>query len=337
MFNAFPSFTEGMASRGIPHPTTAWVIDHPSHIHILDRFIRSSNEGDIVFAVERPEVQALIGGTLLHGRPIHWLPRPAGSISMIKRVFRAVRRQRMVKKIIVQHGGIERLVAINAPLEVRAARQAGVDERILVLDVETDHLVQRLAVRSATSIVVPTDWREDLSHHCMSSFDTTRLHGPWAHLYVIKKSEYPANDAILIRRLRGDGNHDRHEMVSINQLVESCSSYTIWDEDIPLVDPWQGPEQAQDVRGVISQSVTVAIEAVLVGRPVLLASRAQRGVIDGLIERGAPILRWVGSEDDSVLESWEKWLDKSPDWSDSHGANVLDDWVALLMHPLTRT
>ena len=319
-----------MTSGDVHRPTTAWVIDHPSHVHVLDRFIRSSNEKDIVFAVERKEVQSLIDGSRFHGKPVHWLPRPSGSISMLRRAFRAMVRQRRIRRILVQHQGVERIVAINAPLEIKVARQVGIGERILVLDVEIDHLVQRLAARSATMIVVPTDWMDDLAHPCMSSLEIKRLRGPWAHLYVRNQTELPSTDTILIRRLRGDGNHDRDEMVSITQLMERSPSFIVWDEDIPLDEPWQGPGLSQDVRAVISQSVTVAIEAALVGRPVLLASRAKRGVIDGLIERGAPILRWTGSDDNSILKRWEILLNDPPKWRDPQGGDVLGDWTEIL-------
>lgn len=43
--------------------------------------------------------------------------------------------------------------------------------------------------------------------------------------------------------------------------------------------------------GVISQSVTVASEAVLMGVPTLLVSNAQRGFLDRLESEGYPLFR----------------------------------------------
>ena len=173
---------------------------------------------------------------------------------------------------------------------------------------------------------------DDLAHRCMSSHDLIRLQGPWAHLYVNGGAKPPANKNILIRRLKGDGNHDSDEMVSVESFVENISPSIIWDEDTALDDPWCGPTLALDAIGVISQSVTVAIEAVLLGRPVLLVSRAQRGVIDGLIARGAPLLRWTSENDILVFEHWTECLENSPNWSDPQGADVIADWMKLLVH-----
>ena len=49
--------------------------------------------------------------------------------------------------------------------------------------------------------------------------------------------------------------------------------------------------------GVITQSVTLASEAVLMGTPTLLISDAKRGFLDRLEIEGAPLFRWRGQND----------------------------------------
>ncbi|MAM36352.1 MAG: hypothetical protein CL988_04195, partial [Euryarchaeota archaeon] len=44
--------------------------------------------------------------------------------------------------------------------------------------------------------------------------------------------------------------------------------------------------------GVITQSVTLASEAVLLGTPTLLVSKAERGFLDRLQSDGHPLFRW---------------------------------------------
>ena len=54
---------------------------------------------------------------------------------------------------------------------------------------------------------------------------------------------------------------------------------------------------------MITQSVTLASEAVLLGVPTLLVSRAKRGFIDRLVNEGFPL--FVVSElDDSLYAAW---------------------------------
>jgi hypothetical protein len=57
-------------------------------------------------------------------------------------------------------------------------------------------------------------------------------------------------------------------------------------ENKPINDPWGLPSLLPDFDGVLSESVTVAHEAVCQGVPTLLVSKAQRGFLDPFLGGG---------------------------------------------------
>jgi hypothetical protein len=81
-------------------------------------------------------------------------------------------------------------------------------------------------------------------------------------------------------------------------------------EGQPSQDVWSFPNELQHFCGVISQSVTVACEAVLSGTPTLLFSGAERGFLDECEGRG--LLFRVRSESipsaelESTIQAWRQ-------------------------------
>ena len=71
------------------------------------------------------------------------------------------------------------------------------------------------------------------------------------------------------------------------------------DENAYGGDPWRLDRELAAHDGVITQSVTLASEAALLGTPVLLISAAERGFLDRLEQEGAPLFRWRGSDDEN--------------------------------------
>ena len=83
----------------------------------------------------------------------------------------------------------------------------------------------------------------------------------------------------MIRRLLGDGIHDSDEIISIpNEWLEGLDlSYA--DENEIIDNPWDLATKISQMDGVLTQSVTLASEAVLLGVPTLLVSKARRGFL----------------------------------------------------------
>ena len=68
------------------------------------------------------------------------------------------------------------------------------------------------------------------------------------------------------------------------------------DEGKYAGDAWEFASTISMHDGVISQSVTVASEAVLMGVPTLLVSKAERGFLDRLESDGFPLFRLRSDE-----------------------------------------
>jgi hypothetical protein len=183
-------------------------------------------------------------------------------------------------------------------LELRAAKRARVRERWYITDTEVHHLAHRLALSAATDVVVPADWREDLDGGFLAACKErgTRVHlldGHLPHAYlqpphsrVVGSGETGA-PRVLHRALVGGGGHDKGELVSaINLIPDLGMKVKTVLENQPINDPWGLPSLLPDFDGVLSESVTVAHEAVCQGVPTLLVSKAQRGFLDPFLGGG---------------------------------------------------
>jgi predicted glycosyltransferase len=85
------------------------------------------------------------------------------------------------------------------------------------------------------------------------------------------------------------------------------------------------------MNGVITQSVTMASEAVILGVPTLLVTKAKRGFLDRLQEDGYPL--FIAREhDESILAAWLAGLHlldalEIPNWP-----NTKSEMLDLLKH-----
>ena len=102
---------------------------------------------------------------------------------------------------------------------------------------------------------------------------------------------------IAVRRLDGDGVHDAGEILEIPESILEGIEQTRADEGKYAGDAWEFASMMSMHDGVISQSVTVASEAVLMGVPTLLVSNAERGFLDRLESDGFPLFRLRSNED----------------------------------------
>ena len=69
-------------------------------------------------------------------------------------------------------------------------------------------------------------------------------------------------------------------------------SLTRADENEYSGDSWALDQELAAHDCVITQSVTLASEAALLGTPTLLISKAERGFLDRLESEGYPLFRW---------------------------------------------
>ena len=295
---------------------TVWVLDHPAHVRLLAEFMRKGTTADLIVACERPEVRAMLeqGDGRLPRRQTLWVPRPVGEGRKRKAVYRLRSVQRFLKAAGKDgQGSVQRIVGVGAALEMMAAkprwwRGSSVEERWYITDTEVNHLAHRLARKSATHVVVPTHWRSDLDGGFLASFDGTvhRLDGLHGHVHLVphrRPSAVSSPPRVLLRRLQGGGVHDDDELVAVPEDALDGLMTTAADENEYEGDPWALDRELAAHDGVITQSVTLASEAVLLGTPTLLVSRAERGFLDRLEREGAPLFRWKGQTDEEVWSS----------------------------------
>jgi hypothetical protein len=101
--------------------------------------------------------------------------------------------------------------------------------------------------------------------------------------------------------LKGDGVHDGDELVPFPEDALDGLALTTADENGYEGEPWELDRELAAHDGVITQSVTLASEAALLGTPVLLISSAERGFLNRLEQEGAPLFRWRGT---GAEEEW---------------------------------
>lgn len=295
---------------------TCWVLDHPAHVRLLAELLRNGTTADLIVACDRHEVRSMMehGDGRLPRRQTLWVPRPVGNGRRRKALYRLRTVQRTVAAASKDgQGPVERVVSVGAPLELLATKprwfhRSGVRERWYITDTEVNHLAHRLASKAATTVVVPTHWREDLDDGFLADFKgrVHRLDGLHGHVHLApfrRPSKVSSPPRVLVRRLEGDGVHDADELVPLPSDALDGLSVTAADEGQVEGDPWDLVRKLASHDGVITQSVTLASEAVLLGTPALLISKAERGFLDRLESEGAPLFRWRGELDETTWTS----------------------------------
>jgi predicted glycosyltransferase len=286
---------------------TCWVLDHPAHVRLLAPFIRSGTTSDVLIATDRVEVGQLLDSSegVLPKRQQLWVERPIGA----KRARVAWKRMRSVRRFLKEAqrsgGRFERIIAVGAPLELRVAKRLKIPKRWYISDTEVNHLAHRLAVNAATDVMVPTHWNASIDGGWLERFQikgarihrVNGLHG-MVHLRPqLRPKQVATIPKIAVRRLLGDGVHDAGEILSIpDSLLDGVDS-TQADESLYAGDAWEFTSMLSMQDGVISQSVTVASEAALMGVPTLLVSDAKRGFLDRLEADGYPLFRLRTGDD----------------------------------------
>ena len=285
---------------------TCWVLDHPAHVRLLAPFIRSGSTSDVLVATNRKEVRQLLDSSegVLPKRQLIWVERPIGK----KRLRIAWKRMREVRNFLnnaLRTGGkIARIVSVGAPLELRVAKRLKIPKRWYISDTEVNHLAHRLAAGMATDVLVPTHWNssidggwlEKLRKKGSTIHRLDGLHG-MVHLRPqLRPKQVAVVPKIAVRRLDGDGVHDAGEILEIPESILEGIEQTRADEGKYAGDAWEFASMMSMHDGVISQSVTVASEAVLMGVPTLLVSNAERGFLDRLESDGFPLFRLRSDE-----------------------------------------
>ena len=254
------------------------------------------------------------GDGRLPRRQTLWVQRPVGE----GRYRKALHRLRSVQRFLKQagrdgQGPVERVVGVGASLELMAAkprwwRRSSVRERWYISDTEVNHVAHRLALKSATDAVLPTHWRQDIDNGFLAAFrrHLHRLDGLHGHVHLAplrRPSKVSSPPRIVVRRLKGGGVHDGDELIPLPDDALDGVSITVLDENEVKGDPWRLDRELAAHDGVITQSVTLASEAVLLGTPTLLVSKAERGFLDRLEAEGAPLFRWRGPLDEVAWAS----------------------------------
>ena len=296
---------------------TGWVIDHPAHARLLAPIMRELSEtDDVIIACNRKEVRSMIENCDGHlpRRETVWVPRPVGK----GKLRNAWKRSRISKKALKR---VSKVVSIGAPIELRSSPKKA--RRIYITDTEVNHLAHSLA--TPTDIIIPTHFIDSLAGPLMkkkSKFH--RIDGLHGHVHLhphMRPSSISNPPKVLIRRLLGDGIHDGDEILRIpNAWLEGLDlSYA--DENEITDNPWDLITKISQMDGVMTQSVTLASEAVLLGVPTLLVSKARRGFLNRLVEEGYPL--FIAKEiDESILAAWLAGLHltdalEEPNWPDT--------------------
>jgi hypothetical protein len=295
---------------------TCWVLEHPAHVRLLAEYLRNGTTADLIVACERPEVRAMLeqGDGRLPRRQTLWVPRPVGEGKRRKALYRIRSVQRFLRAASMDgQGAVERIVGVGAALEMLAAkprwwRRSTVRQRWYITDTEVNHVAHRIAAKSATHVVLPTHWREDLDGGFLASFrgSVHRLDGLHGHVHLApqrRPSKVSNPPRVLVRRLVGGGVHDDGEIVALPVDALDGVVTTLVDENAYEGDAWALDRELATHDGVITQSVTLASEAALLGTPTLLISAAQRGFLDRLEADGAPLFRWRGEGDEEPWDS----------------------------------
>ncbi len=118
--------------------------------------------------------------------------------------------------------------------------------------------------------------------------------------------------------MKGDGIHDGEEILPIPEDWLEGLELQYADENEVEGNPWDLISDIAAMNGVVTQSVTLASEAVLLGIPTLLVTKAVRGFLNRLVEDGYPLFI-ARDYDESILAAWLAGLHltdalEQPDW-----------------------
>ena len=326
---------------------TCWVFDHPAHVRLLAPFLRSGAATDVIVATDRYEVRQLMESSegVLPRRQTIWVERPVG-----KRRYRtAWKRMRMVRqelKSAAKNGNrFERIVAVGAPLELRVAKQLGIKHRWYISDTEINHFAHKLARNMATEVIVPTHWDESIDDGWLNKFNKKnvpihRLNGLHGHVHLrpqLRPVQVQDPPSFVVRRLQGDGIHDSDEVLEIPEQILEGIDITYADESEYTGDPWQFITMLSQHNAVITQSVTVASESVLMGVPTLLVSDAKRGFLNRLESDGYPLFRLTSQSNVEEIQAQflaglfltealdlPEWPDARQQFADFIGSELID-------------
>ena len=291
---------------------TCWVFDHPAHVRLLAPFLRSGTESDVIIATNRYEVRQLMESSegVLPRRQTIWVERPIGK-GRYRTAWKRMRTVRQELKSASKGGNrFERIVAVGAPLELRVAKKLGIPNRWYISDTEINHFAHKLARNVATDAIFPTHWDESIDDGWLNKFSQKvnlhRLNGLHGHVHLrpqLRPVQVQDPPSFVVRRLQGDGIHDSDEVLEIpNQILEGID-ITYADESKYGGDPWQFIAMLSQHNAVITQSVTVASESVLMGVPTLLVSDAKRGFLNRLESDGYPLFRLTSQSDVEEIQA----------------------------------
>ena len=296
---------------------TCWVLDHPAHVRLLAPLMRAGQSNDVIIATNRIEVKNLIdqGDGHIPRRQIHWVDRPVGQSKRRKALARWRSSHDFLAECCNSSKPIERIVSIGAPIELMAWRSPflkrkikSITQRWYISDTEVNHLAHRLSKKDTTHYVLPTHWDENLDGGFSKRLNGKiihRLNGLHGHVHLrpsMRPTSVSDPPRIMVRLLKGGGIHDDDELIDIPEAVFDGLLVSKADEDQYEGKAWLLDREAGAHDGVITQSVTFASEAALMGTPTLLVSRAKRGFLQRLKDEGYPLFHW---QQDCEGDAWK--------------------------------
>jgi len=288
---------------------TCWVLDHPAHVRLLAPFLRSGQSNDVIIATHRSEVESLLdqGDGHLPRRQTHWVERAIGPQKRRIALARWRSSHAFLRQCCADSSEpIERIVAVGAAIELMAWRSpvlkrrlSSIKQRWYISDTEVNHIAHGLALKSATHYVLPTHWDSSIDGGLLEHITNATVHridGLHGHVHLrpsLRPSAVSNPPRVVVRRIDGDGIHDGGEVIALPEDITDGLLITKADEGGFEGNPWSLVQELSAHDGVITQSVTLASEAALLGVPTLLVSAAQRGFLNRLQDEGYPLFRWT--------------------------------------------
>ena len=295
---------------------TAWVLEHPAHFQLLAPFIRNGNENDLLIVTTRVECMNMYENSekYLPKREVVFVERPFGiNKNKLKTLITMIKRRSKVKKVLKLRrkiNPIKRIIVMGASLELLSAKSAKIPQRIYISDTEVHHLAHKLALISATDVLLPKYWRQDLDGKFLKKCQNkkiniirhNRIHAEMRNY----SNERITTNKLICRCLKGGGSHDKNEILSIDdalKIIDEDIDY--FNEDSENKNPWELCNIISNYSAVITQSTTFAAESSIQNIPTLLISKAERGFLSELIMRKKPLIHCKSLE--TLREDIEIW------------------------------